>query len=60
MHKSNQLRYCPQGPRGKASSWYELFGFYACGPMSVDHEGAKYPLNESNYFLKSVCFLTNL
>lgn len=51
----NELRYCPQGRHEiKPVAGMNYLAFMPADDSRLTIEGAKYPLNESNYFLKKV------
>lgn len=51
----NELRYCPQGRHEiKSVAGMNYLAFMPADDSRLTIEGAKYPLNESNYFLKKV------
>ncbi|GAD45774.1 coenzyme metabolism [Streptococcus anginosus T5] len=51
----NELRYCPQGRHEiKPVAGMNYLAFMLADDGRLIIEGAKYPLNESNYFLKKV------
>ena len=51
----NELRYCPQGRHEiKPVAGMNYLAFMPADDGRLTIEGAKYPLNESNYFLKKV------
>lgn len=57
----NELRYCPQGRHEiKPVAGMNYLAFMPADDGRLTIEGAKYPLNESNYFLKKCMLLTNL
>ncbi|OFR38712.1 thiamine pyrophosphokinase [Streptococcus sp. HMSC071H03] len=57
----NQLCYCPQGRHEvKPVAGMNYLAFMPADNSRLSIEGAKYPLNESNYFLKKCMLLTNL
>ena len=51
----NELRYCPQGRHEiKPVAGMNYLAFMPADNSRLSIEGAKYPLNESNYFFKKV------
>ena len=51
----NELRYCPQGRHEiKPVAGMNYLAFMPADDSRLTIEGAKYPLNESNYFFKKV------
>lgn len=51
----NELRYCPQGRHEiKPVAGMHYLAFMPADDSRLTIEGAKYPLNESNYFFKKV------
>lgn len=51
----NELRYCPQGRHEiKPVAGMNYLAFMPVDDSRLTIEGAKYPLNESNYFFKKV------
>ena len=51
----NELSYCPQGRHEiKPVVGMDYLAFMSVSNSQLTIEGAKYPLNESNYFLKKV------
>ena len=51
----NELRYCPQGRHEiKPVAGMNYLAFMPVSNSQLTIEGAKYPLNESNYFFKKV------
>ncbi|WP_342990312.1 thiamine diphosphokinase [Streptococcus anginosus] len=51
----NELRYCPQGRHEiKPVAGMNYLAFIPADNSRLSIEGAKYPLNESNYFFKKV------
>lgn len=57
----NELRYCPQGRHEvKPVAGMNYLAFMPADDGRLTIEGAKYPLNESNYFSKKCMLLTNL
>ena len=51
----NELRYCPQGRHEiKPVAGMNYLAFMPADDNRLTIEGAKYPLNESNYFFKKV------
>lgn len=51
----NELSYCPQGRHEiKSVVGMDYLAFMSVSNSQLTIEGAKYPLNESNYFLKKV------
>lgn len=57
----NQLCYCPQGRHEvKPVAGMNYLAFMPADNSRLSIEGAKYPLNESNYFFKKCMLLTNL
>ena len=51
----NELSYCPQGRHEiKPVAGMNYLAFMPVSNSQLTIEGAKYPLNESNYFFKKV------